>query len=149
MKVVTMGQGTAERYLPAAGSVCVSIKTPGAPNAELQPGWSDVLRLEFADAPWADHRDHAYQLTDEQADEVARFLARHMETAHTCVIHCTVGASRSVSMAMAIEDCGWAKFEKPEWWIVVDAIPNPNVYGRVVHAIRRASQQPEFTGGRA
>jgi predicted protein tyrosine phosphatase len=143
--VVTMGQGTAERYEPGDRELCVSITTPGCSDARLSARFIEVLRLAFVDYPWERWRDAPSNITDGQAAAVVALIARH-PTARRLVIHCTAGASRSVSMAMALEADGLAAYEKPEWWGKISGqdnpaagwVPNRGVYVRV----RRAARYP-------
>ena len=103
-QLVVMGRATAEGYRPRAGDVCISITTPGDTPARLSDRFADVLRLSFADVPWSD-RPELVEAHGIQAHDVARivaFVRRHQGTARRLVIHCTVGASRSVGMAQAI-----------------------------------------------
>ena len=59
-----MGQGSAERYVPAAaGEVCVSITTPGDPDADLSPLFASVLRLQFADDSFDGWRERNMTIT--------------------------------------------------------------------------------------
>lgn len=93
--VVTMGQGTAERYQPGEGELCVSITTPGTAEAQLSPAFAEVLRLAFVDYPWEGWRECASNITPRQAAAVVDLIRRHPE-ARRLVVHCAVGISRSV-----------------------------------------------------
>lgn len=98
--ITTMGQGTAERYEPKPRSLCISITCPTVPLASLRDGWASVLRLQFIDDQWNAHmKPHDYERI---AAKVLEYLIMLTGKIDHIVIHCTVGVSRSVSLAQAI-----------------------------------------------
>ena len=106
--IVVMGRGTVERYQPGPDEVCVSIRSPGESPPVLAPAFGAVLRLAFVDAYWAPVDDDVIDghplLSRADALAVATFVGEHAPTASRVVIHCAVGASRSVSVALALAD---------------------------------------------
>lgn len=144
-RVLVMGQATAEAYLPTGREVCISITTPGTPEAALSHRFDAVLRLAFSDFPWDDRpewREHC--ISEADAERLAAFLIEHWHHAETVVVHCMVGASRSVSVALAIEyamrgECWTARLNGDSSMAPLPGhIPNKPVYRRVGRALRAA-----------
>lgn len=113
-------------------------------------------RVCFVDYQWEKWREIPSFLTPRQAHGVVEFLTRNAG-AYRCVIHCTAGASRSVSMAMALEAEGFAVYDKPEWWGKIPGendpaqgwIPNPGVFARICEAVRSAERSSAPSRGDA
>lgn len=101
-KIITMGQASASKHKPEARTICISIRSPGSPVPELQPGYADILFLEFEDDCWDDWQIRGVGMTVEQGERVARFIQKNRSKFDVILVHCFVGASRSVSMAMAL-----------------------------------------------
>ncbi len=74
-------------------------------------------------------------------EEVATFVSANVD-ARRLVIHCDVGASRSVSVAMALAKCFIGEDWRPRWLVGHDLrerpAPNPIVYTAIVAAFNRA-----------
>jgi predicted protein tyrosine phosphatase len=102
-ELVVLSLASASRFVPGQNDVCISIRTPGAPEAELRTGWRAVLREWFNDLPQNQPRAVAGDITPAQADRIVRFALTHQGAARI-VIHCEAGASRSPSVAMALAD---------------------------------------------
>ncbi len=133
--LLTMGREEAEQFTPGPDDLCISIRSPRASHVpRLRAGWREVLSLVFDDAPVGDPSGEAVQLSDDQADAVVALLERH-PNAHRLVIHCEVGLSRSVSMAMAIAHAHGAVYRP--WWMKRYRIPNRRVYRAVTRAFER------------
>lgn len=143
-RMITMGQGEAERYMPGPNECCVSITSPGCEEATLHGSFAEVHRVSFYDAQSSDWTKQDGIFTPRQAKGIVEFVERNAHRAR-CVIHCTVGASRSVSVAMALEAEGLAVYDKPSWWGKLASgddpangfIPNESVYDRVVDVIEQ------------
>jgi predicted protein tyrosine phosphatase len=143
VRVVTMSRNEIERYIPGANEVCVSITSPGDERVRVHASFSEVHRVAFYDHPSANWHEVPGVFTPWQARGLVDFVARHLGAAR-CVIQCTVGASRSVSIAMALENEGLALYDKPAWWGKLTGkddpangfIPNPGVFARVSEAAR-------------
>ena len=79
--------------------VIISITDPGEQQADLEPGWFDVLRLEFHDI---DGRFGDFRLFSQaDAGSVVSFLDKHRE-ADQVVVHCRYGQSRSAAVALYV-----------------------------------------------
>lgn len=91
----------AERYIPAANSVLISIHDVSEAAATLQPGWLDVLVLRFHDT---DGQQMGLEVFSEtQAREVLAFAQRHQEC-DELVVHCQMGHSRSAAIAIYLSE---------------------------------------------
>lgn len=140
-EAVTMGRASVERYRPGADEVCISIRSRGDTVASLRPGFRDVLWLEFDDDPFDDWQQRDRTITEDDAERVVRFVAKHAD-ARRIVVHCFVGASRSVSLALAlkhacvVDSATFMNSEGGAFW--VPRVPNRGVYVRVTRALRRA-----------
>lgn len=134
--ILVLSRERAEAYKPDPGEVCISISSPGGKVAALHPGWTDVLRLQFADDCWSDNRS-GYGITEAQADRAVVFFAR-WRSAPRIVIHCEAGVSRSVSMADALAWCFGCRH-----LLTPTPICNPNVFVAIVQAWRRRAETAE------
>lgn len=111
-----MSQREAEAYrVETSQEICISVTSHGLDVATLDPGFQDVLRLQFDDlalpltlsldairpaAPW---NPRAIQPFDARvAAQVWQFVARHHATATRLVIHCQMGVSRSRGIALGV-----------------------------------------------
>lgn len=129
--IIVLSRERAEAYKPDPGEVCISITSPGGKVAALQPGWADVLRLQFADDCWSDAPTRGVGITPADADRAVAFFAKHL-SAPRVVVHCEAGVSRSVSMADALAWC----FECRHL-LTPTPICNPNVFVAIIAAWRR------------
>jgi predicted protein tyrosine phosphatase len=139
-RIRTMGQGEAEKHAPALPTICISIRSPGSPIPALNPELVAVLWLEFEDDCWDDWETRDKGMTPAQGVQVAEFIRRHEGRFREILIHCFVGASRSVSMAIALdmEDVG-------EYEAAPGRIPNRNVYLTTRQAFQKAPVPAEAT----
>ena len=122
-RIITMGQGSASKHKPEARTICISIRSPASPVPEFQPGYVDILFLEFEDDCWDDWQTRDKGMTPDQGDQVARFVEKNRGKFEIILVHCFVGASRSVSMAMAL--AMELLIHYPGW---PSRVPNRNVY---------------------
>lgn len=68
------------------------------PKIPKNPNRKGVLKLEFADV-----EEGKYAFTDEQADQVVKFVEEQMKNEiKILVLHCTMGMSRSAGVGAAI-----------------------------------------------
>lgn len=150
-QLVTMGRREVEEYEPGPDEVCISIRStsPDDRPAALRLGFVDVLPLRFDDDCFEGWRDRDRVISHRDADRVIEFVERHRH-ARKLVVHCMVGASRSVSLAFALAHCYGVQWA-PAWWKKMrppvgerGRIPNPGVYERVCDAYRRASRRQEL-----
>ncbi|GJG88756.1 hypothetical protein tb265_39370 [Gemmatimonadetes bacterium T265] len=161
-QLLAMGRGTAERYQPGAREICISIRSPGESVADLSPRFMAVLHLAFADACFPYSAEVARRtISARQAEDVAAFVALYRDRARRIVVHCAVGASRSVSLALALSYAhGWSvpRARMTRGQLVVDAglvtdrfphrrfIPNRSVFVRVARACRPRTRNRTATG---
>lgn len=130
--------------------VVVSITDPpswGDGPARIPQRWglTDVLRLEFQDLDpesdgEIDDAARALCMTDAHADAVAAFMAQHASIP-IVVVHCTAGASRSPSTAMALCDHYRLPRTAIDWRPehVNGHPPNVWVYDKVREGMKRAT----------
>lgn len=121
--IVTMGQGSAERYQPQSRTIAISIRSPGSPIPTLSPTLGAVLWLEFEDDPFPGWGFRNKGMTAEQGRSVAKFIRDNEGKFDTPLIHCFVGVSRSVSMACALAMEGVGTYVG-----FPTRVPNRNVY---------------------
>lgn len=151
-ELLTMGRYAIERFVAGPDDVCISIRGPGdlEPAPRLSPNFAATLPLEFDDFPWTDVPvpEGGQQISDEQADAIVRFVAAHQH-ARRLVVQCVAGASRSVSIAMALSMCftgqRWFPPDMPQVSRIAflsgaEIAPNPNVYQAIVLAYYRAKE---------
>lgn len=103
-EVVFFSQDWAEAYLPEANESVISITDRGAAPADLNQGWTSVLRIAFNDVDSdADEADtDPGEMSVQQALEIARFVREAANGSHRIVVHCRFGQSRSPAVAKAI-----------------------------------------------
>lgn len=112
----------------------ISIADPEEGPAQLQPGWADVLRLEFHDV---DAAEGTYRVFDpEMARSVLDFGILHLEQGHSLLVHCHLGVSRSAAVAVVLGSlyqvpvlCGAIKLN-PSY-----ALYNRHVYRTLMNAL--------------
>lgn len=132
LKLLVLGQFSAERYQPQTGEeVCISITARDDPSFGMAPAklsgmFRDILRLQFDDvAVGSADYEAATSITEDEAAKVVEFVKKHADK-KKLVIHCFAGMSRSRSMASAIADY----LDLPYDFTVL----NPHVYDTVVNA---------------
>ncbi|MEX3984035.1 hypothetical protein AB4Y45_34160 [Paraburkholderia sp. EG287A] len=120
-------QYDAMRRAPVIGEVCISITNPRQPEADLEPGWSDVLRLGFHDT---DRKGGGFTpMSLDHAREVLQFARTHRDVPMT--VHCWAGSSRSVGVAVFL--AAWLDREL----LPVNDVLAPNPW--VVRKLQRAA----------
>jgi len=110
LTITVLSQVDAEKHPPRRCEAIISITDPGAPPAELHPGWPAILRIEFGDLEY-DRHTIAYWGASWQsvegvfraahAQDIIRFVERvesDPDIDHL-VIHCHAGKSRSAAIA--------------------------------------------------
>lgn len=122
-KIITMGQDSASKYVPSERTILISIRSPGSVVPEFQPGYVDILFLEFEDDCFEGWETRQRGMTVVQGALVARFVEKNRGKFDVILVHCFVGVSRSVSMAMAL--AMELLIHYPEW---PSRVPNRNVY---------------------
>lgn len=105
-EVLFLSQAWAEAYLPRPGEAIISITDRGAPQANLNEGWTAVLRVSFDDVdPLETERepdDALIELQVHEAERIAGFVRNHRHQVGTLVVHCRFGQSRSAGVAKAV-----------------------------------------------
>lgn len=142
-QLIVLDLPSAEAFEATPRDICISILPPegesphhaNRPDARLSPSFDAVLRLRFDDAPWDHPPEGCVQITEAQGADIVDFFFDHVE-AERLVIHCEAGASRSVSVAMALADGleGYGAW-KPAW-MGERRVPNKHVYNAVLAALR-------------
>lgn len=117
-KTVHLPRALAERLKPehveAADmrykACLISINEPDHDVAQLQDGWTDVLRISFWDItkriPDLRNKDTWLEpLNEEEAKTIADFIKEHKD--NHIVVHCRAGISRSAAVVRLLVDLGW------------------------------------------
>lgn len=137
-RIVTMGQDSACKYTPGVRAIAISIRSPGSPCPTLHPSFRAVLFLEFEDDGFEGWETRDRGMTPQQGLLVADFIRANEGLFDTLLIHCFVGVSRSVSMAIALS------LEKiGEYVETPGRIPNRNVYVTTRRAFAKAPEPAE------
>lgn len=93
----------AEKYEPDEGEVCISITSPRTSAADLQPGWHDVLELQFSDvSDGMPIGTLAIPFDIDHAKEIVAFVRANR--GRPIVVHCEAGISRSAGVALALHE---------------------------------------------
>ncbi len=108
--ITALSQAQAEQRTPGAGEAIISITDPGAPLANLIPGWTKILRVQFGDVTY-DKRSIKFYGESWQAVQGV-FRGFHAETIRHFIgkiesdpeinrltVHCHAGQSRSTAVA--------------------------------------------------
>lgn len=101
-QVVFVSQARAQAQQALSNWAVISITAPDEPEATLQPGWSSVLRLKFADTDDAAEVEVAFN--DGHARTVVDFVRGLDAQVEGVVVHCFAGISRSAAVAKFIAD---------------------------------------------
>ena len=152
--ILVLPRSKAERLDLYTTYAVISISDPppysGPANIKQRWGLLEVLRLEFHDFDadrWSPHildtmKDgktlREWCMSDAQAEQVAAFVRKVAPIVRCLVIHCEAGASRSPSMAMAIQKhclTDWV-IDWPEHTLSERA-PNAGVFNRTANALER------------
>lgn len=144
-QLLTMSRDEVAAFVAGAHDVCISINCTRGELATVSPNFRAVLRLRFDDIPWKDTPAGAVQIDPAMAERAVRFVAANTD-ATRLVVHCAAGASRSVSMAMALAKCFTGRDWRPTWLrgrrgnelLRGRPAPNPNVYRAICDAYRLA-----------
>jgi len=97
-----MGLSGLAQHEPELGEVLISIGSPGERLPDECARYFDVLRVEFDDDQFEGWEKRRRNLKGMDAGRIVRFVLQHRNTAPRLTIHCTAGASRSVSIAEGI-----------------------------------------------
>ena len=103
MQVFFCAQSVAEAVIPEPGWAMISIVDSGCPPAQLEPGWSRLLRLHFDDitvAPPPGFGDRFVPFAWGDAARVVLFVSQLVRRPPPrVVVHCWAGVSRSGAVA--------------------------------------------------
>lgn len=97
--VTFISREQAQRLVPPAGAVIISVHDKSEAPAQLQNGWAGRLTLEFHDTDGRSLGLTAFSAA--MAAQVWQFVDSHLE-APELFVHCQMGVSRSAAIAMAI-----------------------------------------------
>jgi predicted protein tyrosine phosphatase len=100
-RLITMGLDGLAKHEPVVGECLISIGSKGEPLPEEWVCYVDVLRVEFDDDQWDGWEARGRNLSHHDAKRIIRFVDKNIG-APRIAIHCTAGASRSVSVAQAL-----------------------------------------------
>ena len=135
-----MSRVNATRYRGRDPYIVISIRSPRESVPKLREDPFRVARMNLAFDDWAPEwaavygTDDAVCMTEAHASRIAQFVARHLQTAKHCVVHCRHGISRSAGVAAgileALGDASASAFEVPPYE------PNPHVRKLVRDAFR-------------
>jgi predicted protein tyrosine phosphatase len=85
-----------------ANTVVISINNTFGGIQELQPGWKDVLVLQFDPVDSLMNAHGLKRFTLGQAEQILDFVGKHAETATDILVHCTKGEQRSAAVAQVL-----------------------------------------------
>ena len=121
-------RAVAQRLVPDAQGVIISIHDAGQTPAALHSDWSDVLRLSFHDI---DVAEDGFDLFDaSMAQTVMDFATKHADK--PCItVHCNMGVSRSAAVALFLSE--WQGRDLYQETRRCREIPNS--YNRTVHRV--------------
>lgn len=159
--ITVLSQAEAEKRVPCDREAIISITDPGAPLANLHPGWPRTLRVQFGDVMYDKQTIEFYGKSWDSVQGV--FRACHAETIRRFVadiesdpeidhitVHCHAGKSRSAAVATWIaikngRDCplSWSGrnqtvldvLNEPARYEWAWAMPRPNLWRRVAESL--------------
>lgn len=102
LSLLVLSRSAAEQYQPEGIEICISIRDPWAPPAQLSPAFQAVLDLNFCDIT-AIGNETDVLFCEDHAAEIIRFVNRFARL-DRIVVHCHVGASRSPGVALGLCD---------------------------------------------
>ena len=137
-EVVFLSQAWAEAYIPRSAEALVSITDHGAAQANLNDGWSAVLRISFDDVdPFespVEPGEDLIEMQEHEAERIAAFVRSNSHRVGTLIVHCRYGQSRSAGVAKAVAEAYGLHFP------VDYEYANNFVYGLVLKALRRRGE---------
>jgi predicted protein tyrosine phosphatase len=99
-KVVFISKKEAEVYPAYQYRAVISISDWGAPRAQLESGFFDVLFLEFHDLEMVLEGEPYISFSDEHAKKIKVFVQRaEVNGVEEIIVHCKAGVSRSAAVA--------------------------------------------------
>lgn len=106
-EVIFMNQAWAEAMIPDGSEAIISITDHLAPSADLNDGWSGLLRIQFDDVDIDAYQVGEFEegltpLSEAQAMQIVTFVQQLSQETKTLVVHCKYGQSRSPGVAKAI-----------------------------------------------
>lgn len=135
LEILVWSRRQAETAEPIPGAYLISITEPGEYAALGCQPKDRYLRVQFSDIDRLDSRQSGQVITDQQAQEIARFVDRLPHHAEHLVIHCEHGRSRSPSVAMAVCDHLGLPRSQIGWSHPDAAPPNYLVYKMIRKAL--------------
>lgn len=104
-----MSRDDAERVPLIEGVAMISITAPEKGPAQI-PEYEHLLRLSFADVDFLGELSARATeklpaaMTEDDAEDILRFVQALPETVHTLVVHCEGGFSRSAGVVKALKE---------------------------------------------
>lgn len=95
--VTFCSQFIAEQFVPTRQMACISITSPGKPDAALKSGWGALLRIAFHDI--GPNAVGQKPFSKEQAQQLQAFIHQVAPQVSHLVVHCHAGLSRSPAVA--------------------------------------------------
>lgn len=109
-------------------TIVISIRGSRSEPARIQPGFRDVLYLEFDNVESLSSR--YLRFSRAQAEEILAFVAKHEAEASRILINCMAGESRSAAVACYLSEA---------YQVPLQAIPD-NPLRWVIHVMHRTVQ---------
>lgn len=135
-RIWQVSRATAEALIPGPRDTVV-VSITDSRDAELHPGWTDVIRLRFYDIAEPIRSSPQYNpITAPQATLIARFVKKHR--GKDIVVHCEAGISRSGAIVTVILEAFPEYIDSGTYNAYINARrPNPRVKEFVLAALRR------------
>ena len=133
--------------------IMISISNPLDPHASLpdNPNRIDVRRFKFHDADIylgkPDIRDSArlkggevVLFSDNDAEDIIRFIEYNLDSVPTCVVHCAAGISRSPGVAAALSKI----FNNEDDYYFKRYRPNLYIYNKIMNNYYKQNYNYEY-----
>lgn len=93
-------------YFPGSDleTILISITDPCCAISKYSSKYSEIFRFEFLDI---EDPDHDFNITEDQAKEIAKILFDSFNSGKSVVVHCRMGICRSGAVAEAGELLGF------------------------------------------
>jgi predicted protein tyrosine phosphatase len=105
-----MSQANAEKLLPMLDTALISITEPGE-LANLNPGWKNLLRLEFHDSD-TENFVGCVLFDEAMALKIITLIQSLPEDVKHVMVHCHAGISRSAAVAKFVAETVNAPFSE-------------------------------------
>ena len=123
MKTNFIPEVKARTMKPEPNMALISVTQLGDTFIYFQPGWEDILRIQFDDVDTMTLRS----FHPAQAEQIIEFVERNKDR-DEIVVHCLAGISRSAAIAKFIAE----KYNCEEW---LSHFKEYNIYNKLVYRI--------------